>query len=101
MSALEPIVYVGDAMEAAGFALAGIAARTPAPGAEAAAFAEAQAGAQVVLLGAAVAVRLPRKALEAALAAGVPLVMILPDDSADPRLPDPVASARRQLGMEP
>ncbi len=46
------------------------------------------------------AARLPPALLEHALAGAAPLVMIVPERPPEPGLPDPVARARRQLGME-
>jgi hypothetical protein len=94
------IAYLGGEAEAAGFALAGLDARAPPPGEESAAFADVRATAHVVLLGAALAARLPRAMLEAALAARAPLAMIVPEAAPLAGLPDPVERARHLLGMD-
>jgi len=97
MRGMAAIVFVGGEVEAAGFRLAGVAARVPRPGDEAAAFEQACREGTVVLVGAACAAALPRGALEAALAAPSPLVMVLPDGAARP---DPAARVRRLLGVD-
>ena len=94
------IAYLGGEAEAAGFALAGLDAHAPRAGEEREAFAAVRATAQVVLLGAALAGRLPRAALEAALAARSPLTMVMSEDTPLAGLPDPVERARHLLGMD-
>lgn len=93
------IVYVGGEIEAAGFRLAGVSARIPRAGDEAAAFEQAHREATVVLMGAACARAVPRTLLEAALAAPSPLVAVLPEPGGAPRF-DPSAKVRRLLGVE-
>lgn len=100
MTTLDAIAYVGEPADAAAFALCGIDAAAPARGEELAAFHRARALARVVLLDAACAQRLPTALLEAALGAADPLVVIVPGEAASPTLPDPVARARKQLGMD-
>lgn len=101
MTPFDAIAYLGDPASAAAYALAGIDARSPAHGEELAAFERARRRARVVLLDAACAQRLPVAELEAALAAAEPLVVIVPGEAAVAGLPDPVARARKQLGMDP
>jgi len=99
MTARTALAYVGDAVGAAGFRLAGAGVFTPDAGAEAAALAQARESAQVVLLSAAVAQALPKGELLAALAALQPLVAIIPGGGAISPL-DPAERVRAQLGLE-
>jgi vacuolar-type H+-ATPase subunit F/Vma7 len=93
-------VFLGDDVAAAGFRLAGAIVRTPAPGTEGAALAEARATASLVLVSAEVAQRIDPAVLRAAQAAMAPLVAIVPDlhDAVAP--PDLAARLRTQLGLE-
>jgi len=99
MAARFPIAYVGSAVEAAGFRLAGARVFTPEAGEEAAALAQARSAAQVVLLSPEVAAALPRGDLEALQAALQPLVAIVPDGGEISPL-DPAERVRAQLGLE-
>jgi len=94
------LAYVGDPVEAAGFRLAGARVYTPAPGAEAAALAQARAAARVVLLSPQIASALPRAELEAALAALEPLTAIVPRDGGEATAVDPSERVQAQLGLE-
>jgi vacuolar-type H+-ATPase subunit F/Vma7 len=91
--------YVGDALDAAGLRLAGALVWSPAPGAEASALREARAVADLVLLTAEVAERLPRDELEAALQAARPFTVLLPE-AGRPSAADPAERVRAQLGLE-
>lgn len=94
------VVFLGGEAEVAAWRLAGV--RTivaPAAPALVAAFDEACAGADLVLLDAATAARLPPQVLDAALTGARGLPCVLP--ATDAAAPDPVvAAARRQLGMD-
>lgn len=92
-----PLAFVGDALAAAGFRLAGVRVYAPQPGEERAAFAQALAAAAAVFVTPAVAAKLEPAELERALAAGAPLVAIVPDDTPPPF--DPAERVRRQLGI--
>lgn len=92
------LAFVGDALAAAGFRLAGARAFAPQPGEERAAFAQALAAAAAVFVTPAVAAKLDAAELERALAAGTPLVAIVPDEAPPPF--DPAERVRRQLGVE-
>lgn len=92
------IAFVGDALAAAGFRLAGVRTFAPAPGEEHAAFAQARAAAAAVFVTPAVAAQLDPVELERALAAGAPLVAIVPGGAPPPF--DPAERVRRQLGIE-
>jgi vacuolar-type H+-ATPase subunit F/Vma7 len=93
-------VYLGDAVSAAGYRLAGALVRTPSGGEEAAALAWARAQAPLVLLSSSVASRIGEAVLRAALSALAPLVLIVPDLHGDVPLPDLAARLRSQLGLE-
>ena len=99
MTARIALAYVGDAVDAVGYRLAGARVYSPAAGEEAAALAQARGMAQVVLLSREVAAALPRAALEAAQAALQPLVAIVPEDGEISPL-DPAERVRAQLGLE-
>jgi len=74
--------------------------RVPAHGDETAAFEEALRDARIVLVGARCAEAIAPQALDAALASGDPLVMVIPDlDGARPTV-DPARRVRRILGIE-
>jgi vacuolar-type H+-ATPase subunit F/Vma7 len=93
-------IYLGDEVTAAGYRLAGVQVRIPAPREAGAAFAEACALAPLVLVSAAVAVHIEAAQLHAALSALQPLVLIVPDAQGGVPRPDLAARLRGQLGME-
>ncbi|GAB4467863.1 MAG: hypothetical protein OHK0044_08880 [Burkholderiaceae bacterium] len=92
------LAFVGDAVAAAGFRLAGVRAFAPQPGEERAAFAQALTAAAAVFVTPAVAAKLDPVELERAFVAGAPLAAIVPD--ALPAPCDPAERVRRQLGIE-
>ena len=94
------IRYLGDEIGATGFRLAGAEVRVPGAGEEAAAFASALAEAELVLVSAPVAARLPARVLDRALAALSPMTVVVPDLAAESPWPDPAERLRRQLGLE-
>jgi len=93
-------VYLGDAVSAAGFRLAGALVRTPSAGEEASALAWARAHAPLVLLSSSVASHIGEAVLRAALSALAPLVLIVPDLHGEVPLPDLAARLRSQLGLD-
>ncbi|HSC62733.1 MAG TPA: V-type ATP synthase subunit F [Caldimonas sp.] len=93
-------LYLGDEVSAAGYRLAGVRVRTPAPGEATAALAEACAQAPLVLVSSAVAAAIGERALRAALSALAPLVVVVPDLEGDIPVPDLAARLRAQLGLE-
>jgi vacuolar-type H+-ATPase subunit F/Vma7 len=93
-------VYLGDAVSAAGYRLAGALVRTPPAGEEAAALAWAGAHAPLVLLSSSVASHIGEAVLRAALSALAPLVLIVPDLHGEVPLPDLAARLRSQLGLD-
>ena len=97
---MHPPVYLGDEVTAAGYRLAGVQVRVPAPGEADTVFAEARAQAPLVLLSAAVAARIDATQLRTALIALQPLILIVPDARGEVPRPDLAARLRGQLGME-
>jgi hypothetical protein len=96
---MRALAYLGEAVDAAGYRLAGALVLSPKPGAEAAALAQARAGARVVLLSPQVAEALPRAELDAALAALQPLTAIVPGRDGAIAV-DPSERVRAQLGLD-
>ncbi|MCC4115962.1 V-type ATP synthase subunit F [Aromatoleum toluclasticum] len=96
---MKPPVFIGDEHWATGFRLAGVTAWPVAPGREEEAFAHACAEAGVVLVDARCAQRLPADVLAAALEAGRPPVLVLPERPGMPPPGDPAAAVRRLLGL--
>lgn len=92
--------YVGDAVESAAFRLIGARCWAPSPGGETAAVRAALRAAESVFITAVVAQRLPRAELDAALASGRPLLVIIPAPAGEPCTLDPAERARAQLGLE-
>jgi vacuolar-type H+-ATPase subunit F/Vma7 len=97
---MRPPVYLGDEASAAGYRLAGARVVVPAAGEEAAALAQARAEAPLVLLGAALAARIPEATLRAARAASGPLLLVVDDLVGGRTAPDLPLRLRAQLGME-
>ncbi len=97
---MQPPVYIGDEVSAAGYRLAGVRVVVPALDEVNAAFDEACARAPMVLVAAAIAIRIDENRIRMALAALRPLVLIVPDIQGAVRRPDLAARLRGQLGME-
>lgn len=93
-------VFIGDAVAAAGWRLAGVHARACAPGEEADALAAALEEAELVLLAAESAARIPEAGLRAALRRLHPVTVIVPDLREAVPYPDVAARLKRQLGIE-
>jgi vacuolar-type H+-ATPase subunit F/Vma7 len=93
-------VYLGDAVSAAGYRLAGAIVRTPPAGEEAAALAWARTQAPLVLLSSSVASQIGDTVLRGALSAPAPLLLIVPDLHGEVPLPDLAARLRSQLGLD-
>ena len=93
-------IFLGDELSATGFRLAGLDARTPAQGEEAAGLEQALKEGRSVLLGARFASLVPAATLEAALTLLQPMVMVLPDWDGSVFAGDPAAKVRRVLGFE-
>ncbi len=93
-------VFIGDEISAAGFRLAGVDVRVPPRGEETEALREARERAELILITARCAGRIPQEILNRALAALFPLVLIVPDVRGEEMPPDLVSRLRAQLGME-
>jgi len=93
-------IFLGDEVTGAGYRLAGAHVATPAPGGETAALAEARAATTLVLVGASLATRIDARALEQAVSALEPLVVVVPDATSVAALPDLALRLRGQLGIE-
>lgn len=98
---MNAIVFLGDEAHGAGFRLAGLTVRAVVPGREAEAFADARAEAAVLLVDARCAAHLPRGVLSAALEAGQPPVLVLPERVGELPPGDPAPAVRRLLGLAP
>lgn len=92
--------FLGNEAAAAGYRLCGVRTVVPPIGQEMQALEEARASAPLVLVGADCAARMPPAGLEAALAAGAPLVLVVPDPLGGAEVPDVAARVRAQLGLE-
>lgn len=92
-------IFLGDEVSAAGFRLAGARVRVPAPGEEASLLEAARSEAELVLLSAECAARLPASLLRRALAATMPLVLVVPDLIGRAEPPDLEARLLAQLGI--
>src|SRR5512138_1193498 len=93
-------IYLGDELGAAGYRLAGAQTVTPSAADATAALADACTRAPLVLLSASVAAQVAATALQRALAAATPLVLVVPDVRADTPLPDLAARLRAELGFD-
>ena len=93
-------IFLGDELSAAGYRLAGVDARVPSPGEEAACFEKALKETRLVLVGARCAEAIPPAALEAALALLCPLVMVVPDWDGTQLASEPANKVRLVLGLE-
>jgi len=93
-------VYLGDEISAAGWRLAGVRTCVPADGQATSALADARADAPLVLVSAALAVRIDAAALREAQCALHPPVLIVPDPQGQIAGPDLAQRLRAQLGMQ-
>lgn len=98
--AVHVVAFIGDEVSAAGYRLAGAQAYVPARGEEAAVLEAVRSRAGLVLITAECAARIPHAALQRALAAIEPLMLIVPDVRAHQAPPDLGKRVRKQLGME-
>lgn len=93
-------IFLGDELSAAGYRLAGVDARVPSPGDEAACFEKALKEARIVLVGSRCAKAIAPAALEAALALLSPLVIVVPHWDGTQLATEPANKVRRVLGLE-
>jgi vacuolar-type H+-ATPase subunit F/Vma7 len=97
---MRAFAYLGEAVQAAAFRLIGAECWVPEPGNERAAFLAARSQAEAVFITPTIAQRLPRGELDAALAAGRPLLIIVPAPETETSVLDPAERVRAQLGLE-
>lgn len=91
--------FLGDAVTALGFRLAGVECHVPGPGEAPALFQRLCAEAGLVLITAETAAALPAGALREARRRAPPLVLVIPDIRARVPAPDRGAALRRRLGV--
>jgi len=94
------VVYVGDALGAAGFRLAGVTTLIATAGNEIETVTRARRGAALVLVATTVAAALPQEQLHAWESALEPLLLQLPDLASGQHPPDRLAGVLGQLGVE-
>lgn len=92
--------FIGDDVAAAAWRLAGVPSQAHDPGQEGEALARALAQAELVLVAAEAAARIPEAELRAALRRLRPVTVIVPDLREALAYPDVVARMKRQLGIE-
>ena len=95
-----PLVFVGNAVRAAGYRLGDFVTVTPEPGQETRAVEQAMAAASIVVIDADVAEELPPARLETWLARGAPPIVIAPHADGTCSRADPAERVRIQLGLE-
>lgn len=93
-------IFIGDELSAAGFRLTGIETAVPEPDAVAGALEDARRRAQLVIMTAGLAARVPAAALEAALLAETPTLAIVPDVLFRSMPPNLGKSIKSVLGIE-
>ena len=94
-----PPHFIGDEVTAAGFRLAGLRTSVPEPGKEAAVLRRACEEAQLVLVTAEVAAKVPQSELRTLQGARRPLLLVVPDACGRLPAPDLAAGLRQQLGL--
>ena len=92
-------VYIGDAVSAAGFRLAGLRIHVPDTTELLMQIEQAATDAPLVLLGADLAAQLPVAELDRLLSAVTPAVVVVPDVRGQADLPDLATRLRQQLGV--
>jgi vacuolar-type H+-ATPase subunit F/Vma7 len=92
-------VYIGDAVSATGYRLAGLRVQVPDMADLLAQIEQAANDASLVLLGADLAAQLPVAALDRLLSAVSPAVVVVPDVRGQAELPDLANRLRQQLGV--
>lgn len=93
------VVFLGNEAGAAAFRLAGVDARIAVDGEEGAGLAQARDGADLVIVEASLAARMPAHQWRVALVDAPPLVAVIPDLAGTVCIPDLAARMRRQLGL--
>ena len=92
-------VYIGDAVSAAGYRLAGLRVQVPETADLLAQIEAAANDASLVLLGADLAAQLPAAELDRLLSAVAPAVVVVPDVRGQAALPELANRLRQQLGV--
>jgi len=92
-------VYIGDAVSAAGYRLAGLRVHVPETADVRSEIEQAGGAAPLVLLGADIAAQLPVAELDRLLSQVAPAVVVVPDVRGQAALPDLVNRLRQQLGV--
>lgn len=92
-------IFLGDEVSAAGYRLAGARVRVPAAGEEASFLEAARREAELVLISADCASRMPASVLRQAVAATMPLVLVVPDLLGRAEPADLAARLLAQLGI--
>jgi vacuolar-type H+-ATPase subunit F/Vma7 len=92
-------VYIGDAVSAAGYRLAGLRVHVPDTAGLLEQIEQACADAPLVLLGADLAGQLPVAELDRLLSRVTPAVVVVPDVRGRSELPDLATRLRQQLGV--
>jgi vacuolar-type H+-ATPase subunit F/Vma7 len=92
-------VYIGDAVSAAGYRLAGLRVHVPNTDAIHTEIEQACRDAPLVLLGADIAAQLPVAELDRLLSALTPAVVVVPDVRGQAALPELANRLRQQLGV--
>jgi vacuolar-type H+-ATPase subunit F/Vma7 len=95
-----PPAYLGDAVSAAGFRLAGVDARAPDPEELLETFRELLTSTDLLLLGVDAARALPGAEVRNAVSSGQPLVVIMPDVRGHVPVRDLRQRLKRELGVE-
>jgi vacuolar-type H+-ATPase subunit F/Vma7 len=92
-------VYIGDAVSAAGYRLAGLQVRVAESATIRMVVEQACLDAPLLLLGADLAAQLPAAELDRLLSRLTPAVVVVPDVRGQAAMPDLVNRLRQQLGM--
>ncbi len=93
------VYFLGDQVSAVGWRLAGVSIVVPKEGEEAARFAELLSQAELLLVTAELAEKVPQKLLEQALTSITPLVLVVPDVRGHIPVPDLAKRMQSQLGL--
>ncbi|MEA3411140.1 MAG: V-type ATP synthase subunit F [Pseudomonadota bacterium] len=96
---MRPPWFIGDEVTATGFRLAGFRTATPPPGDELSVLRQTCSEADLVLISAEIANRVPKLERERMQRASRPLLLVIPDVRGRHSAPDLGAGLRRQLGL--
>ena len=98
---MSTILFLGDDLSAAGWRLAGVRTLVARAGEESIQFSQALAQAELLLVTAGLAAKLPKSLLDRALVSTLPMVVIIPDVRGRRAVPDLVGRMQAQLGLSP